>query len=105
MVNKNYIAGRRFEYKVKHLLERKGYTVLRTSGSHGFADLVAVKNDYNARIIFIQCKNRKATKEEIEKLNKFAWLNTPILDNEFTDIQLRVSLLMIDPNNLDTLPL
>ena len=45
MVNKNYIAGRRFEYKVKKYYEDKGYTVLRTSGSHGFADLIAVRNE------------------------------------------------------------
>ena len=75
MVNKNYIAGRRFEYKVKKYYEDKGYTVLRTSGSHGFADLVAVKNDYNARIIFIQCKNRKATKQETKEFEEFDWLN------------------------------
>ena len=74
MVNKNYIAGRRFEYKVKKYYENKGYTVLRTSGSHGFADLVAIKND--ARIIvFIQCKNRKPTKQETKEFEEFDWLN------------------------------
>ena len=76
MVNKNYIAGRRFEYKVKKYYEDKGYTVLRTSGSHGFADLIAVRNGVNPkRIVFIQCKNRKPTKQEIEKFEKFNWLN------------------------------
>ena len=76
MVNKNYIAGRRFEYKVKKYYENKGYTVLRTSGSHGFADLIAVRNEGSLkRIVFIQCKNRKPTKQEIEKFEKFNWLN------------------------------
>ena len=76
MVNKNYIAGRRVEYKVKKYYEDKGYTVLRTSGSHGFADLIAVRNKESLkRIVFIQCKNRKPTKQEIEKFEEFSWLN------------------------------
>ena len=76
MVNKNYIAGRRFEYKVKKYYENKGYTVLRTSGSHGFADLIAVRNGVNPkRIVFIQCKNRKPTKQETKEFEEFDWLN------------------------------
>ena len=76
MVNKNYIAGRRFEYKVKKYYEDKGYTVLRTSGSHGFADLIAIKPLPNGRIIiFIQCKNRKPTHQEIDEFEEFNWLN------------------------------
>ena len=74
MVNKNYLAGRRFEYRVKKYYENQGFTVLRTSGSHGFADLVAVKNDARI-IIFIQCKNRKPTKQELKKFEEFSWLN------------------------------
>ena len=83
MTNKNYIAGRRFEYKVKKYYENKGYTVLRTSGSHGFADLVAVKNSFlswwqnkTKTIIFIQCKNQKPTKQEIKKFEEFDWLSS-----------------------------
>jgi HJR/Mrr/RecB family endonuclease len=74
MVNKNYLAGRRFEYKVKKYYENQGFTVLRTSGSHGFADLVAVKNDARI-IIFIQCKNQKPTKQELKEFEEFSWLN------------------------------
>ncbi len=83
MPNKNYIAGRRFEYKIKKLYEKQGYTVLRSSGSHGFADLIAVRQDkfiyrdaimYKARIIFIQCKNRRPTQKEISDLQRFSWL-------------------------------
>lgn len=76
MVNKNYIAGRRFEYKVKKYYEKQGYTVLRTSGSHGFADLIVVRNGVNPkRIVFIQCKNRKPTKQETKEFEEFDWLN------------------------------
>jgi len=53
MGNKNYEKGRRKEYKLKRELERAGWLVLRTAGSHGFADLVAIKG---TTIRFIQCK-------------------------------------------------
>jgi hypothetical protein len=43
MPNKRYIAGRQFEYKVKRHLEKGGWKVLRTSGSHGLFDLIALK--------------------------------------------------------------
>jgi len=67
MVNKKYQAGRRFEYAVKKYLEGKGYIVLRTAGSHGFADLVALGN---SEILFIQCKyGTKPTKKDREKLH------------------------------------
>jgi Holliday junction resolvase-like predicted endonuclease len=74
MPNKNYIAGRNFEYKVKKYYEKQGYTVLRTSGSHGFADLIAIKHDYISSIIFIQCKNHKPTNQDKIKLKPFDWL-------------------------------
>lgn len=57
MSNKNYVKGRAFEYKRKKAWERDGYIVLRTSGSHGFADLIAVKPGYPP--VFIQCKVTK----------------------------------------------
>ncbi len=97
MVNKNYQSGRRFEYKVKKLYEKAGYTVLRTSGSHGFADLIAVKQDIkicDRIIVFIQCKNRKATRKEWEKLEKYKWLDYPALED------LRVEVRMVDPKTI-----
>ncbi len=105
MVNKNYIAGRNFEYKVKKYYEKKGFTVLRMSGSHGFADLIAVKNikifltnGYSIkRIEFIQCKNRKPTKKEIKELDKFKWLeDEPITKNAL----FKVKVTMIYPEKL-----
>jgi len=42
-MNNNYRRGRQKEYKLKEELEHEGYTVFRTSGSHGIADLIAVK--------------------------------------------------------------
>lgn len=68
--NKNYIAGRNKEYKVKRDLEKQGYIVLRTAGSHGFADLIAVDR-MRRKILFIQCKPknfREKEKLELEEL-------------------------------------
>ena len=55
MGNKNYQKGVRKEQKIKKVLEREGLTVLRTAGSHGFADLVAIDKT-TRKIRFIQCK-------------------------------------------------
>lgn len=50
--------GANFELKVMHALEEHGYTCLRSSGSRGAVDVVAVpaldvRNDF---VLFIQCK-------------------------------------------------
>lgn len=52
--NRNYVKGRAYEYKIATIFRRKGYYVIRAAGSHGSADLVAVKK--GQRAIFIQCK-------------------------------------------------
>jgi Holliday junction resolvase len=54
MANAKYVKGRTFEYKIATIFRRKGYYVVRAAGSHGPADLVAVKR--KQRVIFIQCK-------------------------------------------------
>ncbi len=54
MSNANYQRGVRWERTCKKAWEARGYTVLRTAGSHGFADLVCLKPD---RVVtFVQCK-------------------------------------------------
>jgi len=65
----NYTRGRAFEYKCKHDLQAMGYTVLRTAGSHGPADLIAFDK---STVIFAQCKNRPPTKKENEALEQFS---------------------------------
>lgn len=48
-----YRRGRRFEYqRMKHWRDR-GYTVIRSAGSHGPFDLIAFRNH---EVHFIQCK-------------------------------------------------
>ena len=48
-----YVRGRRFEYKVKKLLEERGYIVVRSAASKGPFDLVALRF---GEILLIQCK-------------------------------------------------
>lgn len=54
MANTNYIRGRAFEYARMRHWEGKGYLTLRTAGSHGPFDIVAVRA--NAPVALIQCK-------------------------------------------------
>lgn len=71
MPNFNYNAGRRFEYKVKKQLERAGNIVMRTAGSHGPFDLIAISPE--GEIGFVQCKRVEtapAAKRLIEKFRE-----------------------------------
>ena len=47
-----YHSGRRFEYRVKKLLESHGYLVFRLAGSKPF-DLIALRP---GEILFVECK-------------------------------------------------
>ena len=58
-----YRRGANYERKIKKEYEEDGYLVLRSAGSKGPFDLVAIKEDST---ILIQCKLRKPTKKEIE---------------------------------------
>ena len=67
MVNKNYIAGRRFEYKVKHYLEDSGYIAIRSAGSHSPFDIIAIKGD---KLLLLQLKHYKNGKMPAKELEK-----------------------------------
>ena len=54
MPNKNYIKGYNKELKAKHELEAEGYIVIRSAGSHGACDLVAIDINF---IRLIQLKS------------------------------------------------
>lgn len=75
MVNKNYVSGRAKEYRIKKQFEDKGYIVLRTAGSHGFADLIAIHP--NQRLVkFIQCKPKDFPDSKAVELQKrYNWLH------------------------------
>jgi Holliday junction resolvase len=55
-----YVKGRAFEHYVKRKLEAKEWIVIRSRGSRGVFDLIAVRN---GEIMLIQCKWRKPIKE------------------------------------------
>jgi hypothetical protein len=55
MPNRNYLRGRRFEYERQASWRAQGYIVLRTAGSKGPFDLIAVRS--GSIPIFIQCKS------------------------------------------------
>jgi Holliday junction resolvase len=65
MPNKNYINGRSLEYRVKNLLKENGFAVVRSAGSHGKWDLIAV-NESKKTIYLISCKKGKR-KRQIKK--------------------------------------
>jgi len=77
IVNKNYVKGANFERNVKKFYENLGYFVIRSSGSHGVADLVAfppLSNMQEWQPILIQCKNttRAYLPEDMKNLKTVA---------------------------------
>jgi len=76
MPNKNYIKGRRKEYKIRQQLIEEGYLIVqRTAGSHSAIDIIAIDPD-DRRILFVQAKpdsmvekNKKALEKEHCYLN------------------------------------
>ena len=61
----NYERGRRFEYSVMHRLQRAGFYVIRSAGSHSLADLVALGAN---GVILIQCKKARPSDSGIERI-------------------------------------
>lgn len=60
MPNKNYVSGCNFERRVKKHLEKLGYYVIRSAGSKGQIDIVAVSTDFmhmRMDTLLIQCKH------------------------------------------------
>jgi Holliday junction resolvase len=61
-----YHLGRRGEWKVKRMLQRDGYYVVRAAGSKGVADLVAIKN---GQAFLVQVKrNHRPNQKELDRL-------------------------------------
>lgn len=78
-MNKNYVSGRRFEYKVRDYLEAHGYYVVRSAGSHGAIDLVGIRKKIDPKFcgkdaILVQCKNNPKLSETTEKLDEIVAL-------------------------------
>ena len=61
-----YRKGARYEYYVKRLLEEKGYLVVRTAGSHGPFDLIALDTE-KREILLVQVTKRKSLPAELKR--------------------------------------
>jgi Holliday junction resolvase len=73
-MNINYRRGRAKEYRLKKKYEKEGFIVLRTSGSHGFADLIAINE--KGEIIFIQAKPKHFPESrKLKLLAKYWWVD------------------------------
>ena len=66
MTNKNYITGRRLEYKIVKILKdnlpENKFTIIRTAGSHSPVDVFVIEHRGN-RAFGIQCKSKKEKKK------------------------------------------
>lgn len=66
--NVHYRVGARLEYGRRKHWQKRGFEVVRSSGSHGIWDLCGVRlEDPTYPVIFIQCK-RAATKSEATRI-------------------------------------
>lgn len=74
-MNRNYLAGRRFEYEVRDAMRGKHYNVVRASGSHGLYDLVAFRPDRKPE--FVQCKVVPKTATADRLITKFKKTTIP----------------------------
>ena len=74
MANRNYQAGRRFEWRIRDVLRRDGWHVFRTAGSKGPVDLIAARREKEGPTVvwLVQCKNHPPTKAEREAATEFA---------------------------------
>ena len=86
MSSKNYAKGRAFEYRVQNHLRKKGYYVIRSYGSKGLYDLIAIppSNDKNIQNypLMIQCKTNgyiKPVERESLKSNRYKWQGWQII--------------------------
>ena len=80
MPNKFYRRGYNFERRVAQDYERMGWGIIESRGSHGPADIVALRRGFPSHVI--QCKtNGKISVEEIKKVLDFAELtgSRPVL--------------------------
>ena len=79
-----YRIGRRLEWRIRKLLEQHGYEVIRSAGSKGRWDLIAIKDKI---VRLIQVKKGKVQKHKIKDLmpllaqpavvSKEAWFYIP----------------------------
>ena len=79
-MNKNYLSGRRLEYEIMKKWEEKGYSVVRSAGSHGIWDVCAVRWDRPVELI--QCKVTK-DKRVAEAMIRMFKSSSPLLPSRY----------------------
>jgi len=84
MPNKNYVKGRRKEYKIVKELKNQGYEIAqRTAGSKSPIDIFAINKNTN-KILFIQAKPDNYELSREKKLYEdLKWLNKGEFDVKF----------------------
>lgn len=70
-VSTNYRTGVRLEYRAMELLTRRGWYVVRSAGSHGLADIVAL-SPVDGHVVLVQCKTGRLTHESWQRLREVA---------------------------------
>lgn len=74
MGNLNYRRSRSREYDLQHDFQKKGYLAFRTAGSHGIADVVAIRPHPGCgypdhyEVILAQVKVSEDIKKEVQEL-------------------------------------
>lgn len=93
-MHKNKAKGTQFEYRVKKALEQRGYYVVR-QGSSRFPDLIAIPENKELSVMFVECKvNKYISSEERSGLislkkygiPKVAWRRESLRDKRKTEI-------------------
>ena len=70
MPNKNYVKGRRKEYKIVNDYRKQGFDIVqRTAGSHSPIDVIAISKELK-KIVFIQSKPDNFSKKEATIINE-----------------------------------
>ena len=72
MSNERYISGRLAEYRLRDNLRALGYTVLRTAGSHGAFDLIAVHSKEPVRLIQVKSGKHLTETTVTKRLKEFS---------------------------------
>jgi len=53
LANRNYVKGYQFERRVRSYFENKGFFVIRSAGSKGIFDIIAINKKH---VVGVQCK-------------------------------------------------
>jgi hypothetical protein len=77
MPNKKYLSGRRLEYESMRRWETKEYHCMRTAGSHGQFDVIAIR--WERKPEFIQCKRVSTVSQANRLLKSFKEVTIPSL--------------------------